>query len=272
MNMFSPAEVTRNFAEAGKVKASRPAGVLFTLAALAGLLIAFAGAAANTAAHGITNVSAARLVSGLIFPFGISMVMLTGAELMTGNCLMSISALNGDIRLRKMLRNWAIVYIGNFAGSAALAAGCAFFGQLGFSGGGLAVYTISVAAIKCAMPMQNAFVLGIFCNLLVCTGVLCGFSAKDTAGRIAGVYIAVSFFVICGFEHSIANMYAVPAGIFALSKPEYAVLAARAGVDVSALTWGNFLPRLAAVTLGNILGGTALGAVMWGCNLKKAAR
>jgi len=273
MNLFTPAELTENYAKAGKAKAEKPLGQLFALAVLAGLLIGFGAAVCNTAVHTISDVSAARIVSGLLFPFGLGMVMLLGAELFTGNVMIGISVLNGDTTAGKMLRNWAVVYLGNFVGALVLAAGCAFFGQMEYSHGGLALYTIKAAAGKCALSFPNALVLGIFCNILVCAGVLCSNSAKDTAGRVLGAYIPVAFFVICGFEHSVANMYYVPAGLFALRVPKYAALAAEAGIDVSALTWGNFFLRnLLPVTLGNILGGLAVGVTMWACHLKNHRR
>lgn len=271
MNMLAPKEITENYAKAGKVKSEKPIGRLFAMAVLAGLFIAFGSAVANTASHSISNVSAARIISGLLFPFGLGMVMLMGAELFTGNTMISISVLNRDTTVAKMLRNWGVVYLGNLAGAILLAAGCALFGQLNYSSGGLAVYTIKIAAAKCAMPFGNALVMGVFCNILVCTGVLCSLSAKDTIGRIAGAYIPVAFFIICGFEHCVANMYYIPAGIFAMQVPEYAALALEAGIDTTALTWGNFfLNNLLPVTLGNILGGVGLGVAMWACNLRTA--
>lgn len=271
MNMFTPAELTQNYSRAGMVKAEKPMYKLLLMAILAGFFIAFGAAVASTGAHSIDNVSVARIISGLLFPFGLGMVMLLGAELFTGNTLISISVLNGDTTILKMLRNWGIVYLGNFAGAMLLAAGCAWFGQLDYSAAGLAAYTIKLAAAKCAMPFLNALVMGILCNILVCTGVLCSLSAKDTMGRIMGAYIPVAFFVICGFEHCVANMYYVSAGIFAMQVPEYAALAAEMGISTIGLTWGNFfMNNLLPATLGNILGGVGVGVAMWVCNLRVA--
>ncbi len=270
MNMLTPAELTESYAKIGRTKAEKPFGTLFVLAVMGGLFIALGAAVCNTAAHSIADVSTARIISGLLFPFGLAMVMLMGAELFTGNIMIGISVLNGDTTLWKMLRNWGVVYLGNFAGAALLALACARFGQLGYSQGHLAAYTIKLAAVKCSLPFANALVMGILCNILVCTGVLCSISAKDTTGRILGAYVPVSFFVICGFEHSVANMYYIPAGLFAMQVPEYAELAAKVGLDVSALNWGNFLVgNLLPVTIGNILGGLAVGIAMWACHVKK---
>jgi formate/nitrite transporter len=264
MNLFTPAEITQNYAAAGKAKAEYPVDRLLVSAITAGFFIAFGAAVSNTASHSIANVSAARIISGLLFPFGLGMVLLLGAELFTGNCLISISVLNRDTSFGKMLRNWFFVYVGNGIGAAALAAGCAFFGQLDYSNGGLALYTIKTAAAKCAISFPRGMVMGMLCNILVCAGVLCGLSAKDTMGRIAGAYIPVAFFVICGFEHSVANMYYIPAGLFAMQSRKYTELAAAAGINTNALTWANFFLRnLLPVTLGNICGGLMIGWAMW---------
>lgn len=264
MGYLSPRELTLQYAGAGVVKAKRSAAELFVLAILAGVLIALGSAATNTASFGMTDVGLARTVCGLLFPFGLCMVVVTGAELFTGNCLITISVLEKKATVAGMLRNWVIVYLGNLVGALLVAAGCACFGQFDYGSGALAVYTIKIAVGKCGIGFGKAVVFGILCNLLVCLGVLLAMSSKDTAGRLMGAFIPVSFFVICGFEHCVANMYYIPAGIMAASNPAYAALAAEAGLDLSTLTLGNFLvTNLIPVTIGNIIGGGGLGALMW---------
>lgn len=267
MDLFTPKECAANYALAGAAKTRTPLPKLFLLAVLAGFFIAMGGAVTNTAAHSIANVGAARIVCGLLFPFGLAMVVLTGAELFTGNTLITISVLDGQATVPGMLRNWSVVYLGNTVGAMLVAAGCAYGGQLNYSDGQLAVFTMRLAAGKCALPTGNAIVLGILCNVLVTAGVLLSLSAKDLTGRVAGAYLPVAFFVICGFEHCIANLYYIPAGLFAKTVPAYAALAAQEGVDLSALSWGNFLLRnLLPVTAGNILGGAGMGALYWYCH------
>lgn len=269
MNINTPVDITRNYALAGKAKAEKPFHKLLWMSVFAGLFIAFGAAVTSTATHSLADVSTARIVNGLLFPFGLCMVILLGAELFTGNILICISVLNRDTSIFKMLRNWSVVYLGNFVGSVLLAAAGAWFGQLDYSSGGLALYTMKIAEAKSGMLFGNALVMGVLCNILVCCGVLCSLSAKDTTGRILGAYIPVAFFVICGFEHSVANMYYVPAGIFAAQIPRYAELAMEAGINISGLTWGSFiLNNLLPVTIGNILGGISVGFVMWVCNLR----
>lgn len=272
MNAYlTPAQMAESYAAAGAAKTKRPAGQLFVLGILAGVLIAFGCAATNTAVYGIENTWTARTLCAVLFPFGLGMVIVTGAELFTGNSLISISLLDGQCTPAGMLRNWGIVYMANLLGSLLVAAGCAFFGQMNYSGGQLAVYTMKVAAGKCALPFGNAVVLGILCNVLVCFAVLMASSGKDNASRLMSAYFPICFFVLAGFEHSVANMYYIGAGLMAKSIPAYALLAAEAGVDLTALTVRGFLlGNLLPVTLGNIVGGVSVGWLMWYCHLKKS--
>ena len=268
---YSPAEIAARYVEAGKNKANRSTPQMIVLGIMAGLIIALGCAATNTAVYGIADVWTARTVCALLFPFGLGMVVILGLELFTGNSLMVVSVLEKRCTFGKVLHNWIIVYLSNLVGSLLVAAGCAFFGQMNYSGGQLALYTMKVAAAKCALPFGNALVLGIFCNILVCLGVLMAMSAKDTAGRILGAFLPVCYFVLCGFEHCVANMYYIPAGLMAKAVPAYAELAVQAGVDLSALTvsgfvFGNLLP----VTIGNLIGGCLLATVVWFCSLRKA--
>jgi formate/nitrite transporter len=243
-------------------KAKSPAWRLLLLGVAAGLFIGLGAVASSTAAHSVGNVGLARLISGLIFPIGLCLVVLLGAELFTGNALMVNAVMSGKITWRDLLRNWAIVFAGNFIGAVLLAALMAFFGQLDIGGGGLAVYTAKVAAAKVSLPWPNAFVLGIFCNLLVCAAVYLGLTAKDTAGKILGLFLPIIAFVTAGFEHCVANMYYIPAGIFA--KIVYGETIAGAGINLGNLDWGTFITNnLIPVTLGNIVGGAAIGLIMY---------
>lgn len=262
--MVKPGEFIINYSKAGAAKCSSGAMRLLLLAVLSGFILGCAGAAASTASCAVENASLSKLISGALFPFGLIAIIYSGAELFTGNCLISISVLEGDARFSGMVRNLVIVYIGNFIGCAMVAAGYMFCGA---KNPVLAVSAIRIAANKCSLDFFKAIVLGILCNVLVCLGVVCAVSAKTAPGKAIGAYLPVCLFVICGFEHSIANMYYIPAGLFANLLPDYAQAAAAAGIDTAALTWGNFaLGNLVPVTIGNILGGAGLGALLWACN------
>lgn len=265
--MLKPIEFIQAYSTAGQAKCASSAKRLLLLALLSGFILGCAGAAASTASFSFDNVSAAKLINAFIFAFGLIVIIYTGAELFTGNCLIAISVLEKRVTIPEMLRNLVIVYLGNFIGCALVAWCCAATLRFDAGGGLLAVSTIKTAAAKCSLSFSNAFILGIFCNALVCLGVVCGVTAKSAAGKAVGAYLPVCIFVICGFEHSVANMYYIPAGLFANSIPAYAQTAAKAGVDISALTWLNFaVKNLVPVTLGNIVGGAGLGALLWSCN------
>lgn len=265
--MLNPGEFVETYAKLGAAKAKAPAARLFILGILAGFFIAMAGAATNTAAFSFSSPSAVKLVCGLLFPFGLVMVILTGAELFTGNCLMAISLLSRSAGIGGVLRNLVIVYFGNFFGALLGAAACVLAGQFELSGGTLAVYTMKLAAAKCSLSFGRAFLLGVLCNILVCTAVSCSIMAKSLPGKAVGAYLPICFFVLCGFEHCIANMYYIPAGLFAKAVPGYAELALAAGIDLGALSWGRFLlNNLLPVTLGNVAGGVGLAVLLWVCH------
>ncbi|BAK98425.1 putative formate transporter [Oscillibacter valericigenes Sjm18-20] len=261
--MLSPAEFVESYAGIGERKADAGVVRLFLSGILAGFAIGVGGAVTTAATFAIENVSAAKIISGVLFPLGLIMVLLTGAELFTGNCLMTISLLERHIRLRGMLRNFAVVYLGNFFGALLLAWAIISFSGPGM-GDGLILKTISTAAAKCALPFGRALGLGILCNILVCAAVMMALCAGDVMGRAVGAFGPICCFVICGFEHCVANMYFISAGLFALTLPDCGQLAAEAGIDISALTWNNFLlHNLLPVTVGNILGGCGFAALIW---------
>lgn len=267
--MLSPGEFVNFYTQVGVKKASNSAVKLCLSAVLAGFFIAAGAVAANTAGHLLTNAGLSRVVCGLLFPFGLIMVIITGAELFTGNCLITISLLEKKVSLTGMARNLVIVYAGNLSGALLLAWAIVYCGQLDLSAGALAVHTIRTAAAKCALPFGKAAVLGILCNILVCTGVMCSLCGKSLAGRAIGAFVPVSFFVIGGFEHCVANMYYIPAGLMAAGVPQYARLAVEAGVDLSALTLAGFFANLIPVTIGNIIGGCGFGALIRACHKTK---
>lgn len=274
MAMFTPCQITDNYIEASVGKAKAPLWRLFVLAVFAGVLVGLGATASSTAAHALPDAGMVRLVTGAIFPIGLMMIVLLGAELFTGNALMVGAAISGRISWGGLARNWVIVYVGNFIGTVGLAALMAYFGQFDIGSGSVAVYTAKVAATKASLPWMNAFVLGIFCNLMVCIAVYLGNTAQDTAGKILGIFFPIFGFCIAGFEHCIANMYYIPAGIFANMNAAYTGLIAEAGINTAVLDFGTFVTaNLVPVTLGNIVGGVAVGLVMYVCHAtkKKAA-
>lgn len=270
MPISTPKEVTDGYIAGAVGKATMATWRLLVLSFFAGVLVALGAVASSTAAQGLPDVGMARFVTAAIFPVGLMMVVLLGTELFTGNALMVSAVIARKITVLQLLRNWALVYVGNFCGAVMMAWLMASFGQLDIGGGTLAVYTAKVAATKCALPWENAFVLGIFCNLLVCIAIYLGNTAHDTAGKILGIFFPIMAFVVAGFEHCVANMYYIPAGIFAAMNPAYAGAIADAGINVAVLDLVTFLgANLVPVTLGNIVGGVAVGVIMYAAHASK---
>ena len=272
MNLFTAAETANNYVTAGVGKTKYSIPKMLVLGILAGLLIGFPSCVTEMATFSVTNTSMVRMISGLLFAFGLGTVILTGAELFTGNTLITMSLLDKKVTLPAMLKNWLFVYIGNFLGSMLLSAICAYFGWLSAGSNALAVSAMKMAVGKMTMPFQNAFFMGVLCNILVTIGVLMSLAGKDGTSRFIGAWVPVMFFVTCGFNHSIADMTYCMLGLFAKNVTAYASAAAEAGIALDSLTWGNyFVGNLIPVTLGNILGGVAVGVTMWYAYVRKAA-
>ena len=266
MNFFSPAEVASNYIATGKAKVNTPIPKMILLGIFAGIFIGVGGISSTTVAVSIPLASVGKFVGACVFPGGLTMVLLAGSELFTGNCLLTIPLLQKEISFGGMLKNWVFVYIGNLIGSILLAAGVVFSHQVSLFNNGLAVSVISTAATKCSMPFSDALIKGILCNFRVCIAVWISFAAKDVVSKIVGLFFPIMMFVLCGFEHSVANMYYVPAGLFAVSNPEYASAAAETVTNIGNLTWGNFfIHNLIPVTIGNIIGGMVLVGMMYWC-------
>ena len=257
--MFTPAEVAKNVIGIGKNKAARPAGRMLVLSIMAGIFIALAAVGSNTISCTVESGSIAKILSGLVFPTGLTMVLLAGSELFTGNCLMVIPLIEREIKLKAMLRNWIIVYIGNFIGALLVTVLVYYGGQLDLFAGALAVTFV------------KGFCLGILCNFLVCIAVWISFAATTVAGKIVGLFLPIMLFILCGFEHSVANMYYGMAGLLANTNEVYHAAAAETVSNIGNLTAGNFfIGNLLPVTLGNIVGGSVLvGCVYWFSYLKK---
>lgn len=268
MSFLSPSEIADSAVNIGTRKAKLSVSKQFVLGIMAGAFIAFGAQASSMATHTITDIAAAKLIGGLIFPAGLILVLMAGAELFTGNSLMAIALCEQKITLTELLRSWIVVYMGNLAGSLIIACLVSWSGQWDYTGGLLGASTIKTAAGKISLSFGPAVVLGILCNILVCLAVWMSFGASDGISKAVCAFFPVWTFVASGFEHSIANMYYIPAGIFAKCNPSYVSKALELGVSksaVDALDWAAMFTRnLLPVTIGNIIGGAAfVGLVYW---------
>lgn len=274
-NFLSPAEIASEFIEIGAKKTSNSARNLFILGILAGAFIAFAAEGSNYAIHTIESAGLAKALAGALFSTGLMLVIVAGGELFTGNNLIAVSCLSGRSKWTGLLRNWFFVYFGNFVGSVLIAFLIARSGQLNASGGMLGGFTIKLAVYKTGLSFENAFVLGILCNWLVCLAVWMAAGAKDIAGKLLAIFFPIWLFITSGFEHSVANMYYIPAGILAKSNPAWVDAAIKLGVSaekINALNFGTFITQnLIPVTLGNIVGGAIfVGTAYWLCYINKS--
>ena len=257
--MNTPAEIVEANVKAGEGKGNLPLGKMILRGMLAGAFIAIGGAASNTAAHAIENVGVARTVAGAIFGVGLMLVVFMGAELFTGNCLMITSVMDKKITWAKAIRNLVVVYFSNLLGALIFDALLAYSGNLNYTSGLLGAYTIKVAIGKIALSPVQCITSGILCNILVCFAVLMAVAAKDIVGKIWAIFFPIWAFVICGFEHCVANMFYIPAGMMAKANPAYVEKAIEAyGLtmeQISNLTLINSLANFIPVTIGNIIGG-----------------
>ena len=234
---YKPAQIADLIETAGVAKAALPLGQMLALAVLAGAFIGFGAAAYTMVMTGADpGFGPARLLGGVVFSLGLILVLVGGAELFTGNALMTMACVDRRITLAALLRNWAVVYLGNLTGAVALAGAFALSGLLDAAFGATAV---RIAEAKAALGPVEAVVRGALCNALVCLAVWLSFSARSTTDRILALLWPISAFVLLGLEHSVANMYLLPAGILA-------------GADIGGAAVAR---NLIWVSLGNIVGG-----------------
>ena len=272
-----PDEMAEIAEEAGIKKVKRRFSKTLVLAILAGAFISFGAILATTVTADLTlSHSFTKLIGGLAFSLGLILVIVGGAELFTGNNLIVMAWANKRIKTSQVLKNWSIVFFGNFVGAISIVV-LMFYSQQYSSGtGGIGAKALSIAETKCSLGFIQAVVLGIFCNMLVCLAVWLCYSAKTTSGKILSILFPITAFVAAGFEHSIANMYFIPKALLIKS---YATGEFWAGINSSSemyenLTWSNFIVNnLIPVTIGNIIGGAVLvGFVYWFVYLKGSKR
>ncbi|PLX34977.1 MAG: FdhC protein [Clostridiales bacterium] len=249
-NLFlSPGEIAQSWIGIGKKKANLAFMKTLLLAIIAGMFIGLGAHADIIAVQTLgetVDVGFAKLIGASVFPVGIILVVIAGAELFTGNCLIALSVINRDEKIIKLVKNLIVVFIGNFIGAVALAY---LLSNSGLYGPDAAAKAVAIAEGKIALTPAEAVIRAIFCNVLVVMAVWMQAGAKDISGKILAMWFPVMLFVLSGFEHSIANLFFIPLGIFL-------------GADISWLQmWiANILP----VTIGNIIGGAILmPAVYW---------
>jgi formate transporter len=270
LDALLPAEMAAKAEQIGMRKAAMNSASTFVLAVLAGAFIALGAVFATTVTAGTVDVlpwGLMRLLAGTVFSLGLVLVVVGGAELFTGNALIIMAWDTGKVSTRTLLRNWLIVYTGNFVGALGTVGLVFLSGQYRFANGAVGAVALATAAGKLEYGFVQALALGILCNALVCLAVWLTLSARSTTDKIVAIMLPITAFVAAGFEHSVANMYFVPIALFIreLAPPEFWTGIGRTAGDYAGLTWGNFLLRnLLPVTIGNIIGGAVLVGAVYG--------
>ncbi|MGZ9163738.1 MAG: formate/nitrite transporter family protein [Anaerolineales bacterium] len=281
-----PPEMATRAEFLGVRKAEMPFLKMFMLSVLAGAFISLGAIFATTVGAGGMAVASAdgtiafntglpygvtRLLMGLVFSLGLILVVVGGAELFTGNNLIVMAWANGKVTGRALLRNWAIVYFGNFVGSIGTVILMFFSRQYTFGANSVGITALKIGVAKIDLTFLQAIALGILCNALVCLAVWLTYSARSTLDKILAIVFPITAFVAAGFEHSIANMYFIPYALFIKDfDPAFVSTVGDKVTDLDLLTWQAFLfKNLVPVTIGNIIGGTILvAAVYWAIFLR----
>ncbi len=283
-----PQEMATRAEYLGVRKAEMPFLKMFMLAVLAGAFISLgaifattvgAGSMAITTPTGDTAFSTGlpygvtRLLMGLVFSLGLILVVVGGAELFTGNNLIVMAWANGKVTTAALLRNWLIVYVGNFVGSIGTAILMLLSKQYTFGSNAIGITALKIGVAKCDLTFIQAIALGILCNGLVCLAVWLTYSARSTIDKIVAIVFPITAFVAAGFEHSVANMYFVPYALLVkMFDPAFMSKASDKVPGLDKLTWQAFwLNNLLPVTIGNIIGGAVLvAAIYWAIFLRSS--
>ena len=266
---MTPKEIVTATIETGIKKVKTKPLNQFILGILAGAFIAFASEGSNMAAFNLfakpETYGLGKAIAGVVFATGLMLVIIAGGELFTGNTLITIGVLEKKIKLKDMLSNWFFVYLGNFVGAVFIAYMMNMSGLFNSGDNMLGGITLKIAAYKTHLTFSQAFYLGIMCNWLVCIAVWMSYGAKDIIGKCFAIFFPISLFITSGFEHSIANMYYIPAGILAKSNASWVEASGLTAEKLANLNWNTFITKnLVPVTIGNIVGGVILVAgVYW---------
>lgn len=255
---YSPKEIAEKVENGGVTKARLPLLSMVALGVLAGGFIGL-GALYFTlvVSDPALPFAISRVLGGVAFSLGLILVVVAGAELFTGNNLLVMACVAGRISPSTMLKNFAVIFVANFIGAAGLALLVALSGHSKMGGGAVGTTAISIAAAKCALPFAEAFFKGILCNVLVCLGVWVALAGRNVADKILAIVFPISAFVAAGFEHSVANMYFIPLGLF-LRESLTGSLA-----NIESLTWTGLVRNLIPVTLGNLVGGAGMVGLVY---------
>lgn len=271
VDAYAPKEIAARIQNAGIVKSGSDRLRVFALAILAGAFIAFGALFYTLVTYDSANIAAGvmRLLGGFVFCLGLILVVVAGAELFTGNNLIVMAYVDNKVTLPQLLQNWVIVYLGNFVGAIGVLVLIYLSGHWLIGQGAVGAKAITIANDKVNLSWMEAFTRGILCNILVCLAIWLCFAGRTVIDKVVAIIFPITAFVALGFEHSVANMYFISAGLLAKQQPEIVQLLAHLPLDsltISGFLWNNLLP----VTLGNIIGGSVfVGLFYWFIYIRK---
>src|ERR1700752_2436041 len=260
LQAYSPAEIEEAVEKVGVKKANLPLLTSFMLAIVAGGGIGFGAVYYTIVASDPTlGFAAARVFGGLVFTLGLMLVLIGGAELVTGNNRIVMAWASGKVSSGTMLRNWTIVYLGNFVGALGLIVLIFYSHHLEMNDGRIGLSVLNTAAGKIRPDALSLFFKGILCNVLVCAAVWLAYAGRSVTDKVVAVLLPISAFIAAGFEHCVANMYFLPLAWLLIQTGHIP-----ANFDASPITLSGVVHNLVPVTLGNIVGGAGfVGAVYW---------
>jgi len=269
MECKNPATIAADLANSVCVKKVKSSFYnLLILGILAGVFIGFGAWLATVIGHDMgahSGLGMTKFMMGAVFSVGLMLVVIAGAELFTGNNLIVLSVLEGNASFAGLMRNWVIVYAANLIGSVMLAYFIYLSGLWHMGGNAVGAFAVKIASAKVDLPFWQAFFRAIGCNWLVCLAVWMAMSSRDTVGKVFAIFFPIMAFVASGFEHSIANMFFIPMGMF-LKTVGLAGVNASANLNLYGFLVSNEIP----VTLGNIVGGAFFVATLyWSVYIRK---
>lgn len=271
IDAYRPEEIASRIQKLGVVKSNGDPWRVLALSLLAGAFIAFGAALFTVVTHDAAELATGvlRLIGGLAFCLGLILVVVAGAELFTGNNLIVMAYVDGQITLRQLLSNWGLVYIGNFIGALGIMLLIYLSGHWQIGNGAIGTHAVIIAEAKVNLTWVEAFSRGVLCNILVCLAIWLCYAGRSVTDKVLAVIFPITAFVALGFEHSVANMFFIPAGLMAqsdiLTTSTMAVPVSE-HLTISGFLWHNLVP----VTLGNIVGGSVfVGLFYWFIYLRK---
>jgi len=265
VDAYAPKEIAARIESAGVSKSTTDPLRVFALAILAGVFIALGSTFFTVVTYdsSLINAGVLRLIGGLVFCLGLVLIVVAGAELFTGNNLIVMAYVEKKVTLKQLLANWGIVFVGNFIGALGIMVLIFLSGHWNIDGGAVGAKAIAIANAKVNLTWMEAFSRGMLCNILVCLAIWLCFAGRTVVDKVLAILFPITAFVALGFEHSVANMYFIPAGLLLQQQPEFVQLVPSLNLDN--LTTTNFLlNNLLPVTLGNLVGGSVfVGLFYW---------